>query len=339
MDASNLKMTPAINSALQKTLAGYKDKIEFVELITSFNLEDRVKDLLALAIRYPDSLQARESIRTLFKWDRTDLMEPVLHSNNKEDAFALAQVIDAAAMSNPKAIKLMEDIMMDTTRDIELRKLAIRAFGGPWESEDRLLELAKNKQIPADLQTAAAGVFQTVWRASLREEASKYLSLPGNKEGKPLPPVSTLISKKGDGAKGQLVFANTCATCHVVNGAGTNFGPDLSEIGDKLSPEGLYTAILYPDQGISFGFEGYLFKLNDGSTAVGKIVSETEEKIDLQYMNSTQTVEPGKVTSKTKLPNSLMPADLQKLMSEEELVDLVEYLKGLHSKATAYSPH
>jgi len=187
------------------------------------------------------------------------------------------------------------------------------------------------------LQSAAAGVFQTVWRATLREEAAKYLTLPGNKDGKPLPPVSALVDKKGDAIKGQTVFTNTCATCHVVNGAGTNFGPDLSEIGDKLSPEGLYTAILYPDQGISFGYEGYILKLNDGTTAVGKIVSETGDKTDLQFMSQSQSVNTSDVASKTRLPNSLMPSDLQKLISEDELVDLVEYLKSLHAKSTAYS--
>ena len=223
----------------------------------------------------------------------------------------------------------MEDIMADETRDIELRKQAVRAFGGPWESEDRLLVLAKENKIPAELQTAAAGVFQTVWRAKLREEASKYLTLPGNKDGKPLPPVSQLVERKGDAAKGKTVFTNTCATCHVAGGVGVNFGPDLSEIGDKLSPEAMYTAILYPDQGIGFGYEGYLFKLNDGRTVVGKIVSETSDKIDVQFMNNTESIKPSDVASRTKLPNSLMPADLQKLMSEDELVDLVGYLRGL----------
>ena len=338
MDASKFKMTPAVNAALQKTLNDYKDKIEFVELITTFNLKDRSKDLLALAIKYPDSLQARESMRTLLKWDRTDIIEPVLRGDDKEKAIALARVVDAT-MSNALSIKMMEGVMMDSTRDIELRKLAVRAFGGPWESEDRLLELAKEKKIPAELQTTAAGVFQTVWRATLRDEAAKYLTFPGNKDGKPLPPVSTLVERTGDVAKGQIVFTNTCATCHVVKGAGTNFGPDLSEIGDKLSKEGLYTAILYPDQGISFGYEGYLLKLNDGSSAFGRIVSETSDKIDLQYMATSQTVSPADVASRTKLPNSLMPADLQKMMSEDELVDLVEYLKKLSASPTAYSPH
>lgn len=329
MDASNLKMTPPIKSALQKTLDNYKDRIEFVELVTSFNLKEKSNDLLQLALKHPDSLQARDAVRTLFKWDRIDLVKPVLFGDDKQNAFALTRVIDASSMSNPKAIQLMEDVMADNTRDLELRKQAVRAFGGPWESEDRLLELAKEKKIPAELQTAAAGVFQTVWRAKLREEASKYLTMPGNKDGNPLPPVSQLVERKGDVVKGKTVFTNTCATCHVVQGAGVNFGPDLSEIGDKLSREALYTAILYPDQGISFGYEGYVLKLKDGTTAFGRIVSETADKIDLQYMTQTQSVSTADVVSKTKLPSSLMPADLQKQLSEDELVDLVEYLKGL----------
>jgi putative membrane-bound dehydrogenase-like protein len=328
MDPAKIKMTPAINTALQKTLSEYKDKIEFVELITTFNLRNRTNDLVTLALKYPDSLQGRESTRTLFSWNETESMKKILKGNNKENAVAMVQVI-RSNMGDKRAIAMMEDIMMDPTRDIELRKAAVRTFGGPWTSEDRLLELAKEKKIPADLQTAVAGVFQTVWRAALREEAAKYLSLPGNREGKPLPPVSTLVTREGDAGKGQVVFANTCAQCHMVNGKGTNFGPDLSEIGEKLSPEAIYTAILYPDQGISFGYEGYSLKLNDGSTVIGRIVSETEEKIDLQYMANTQSVKPSDVASKSKLPNSLMPAELQKLMTEEEIVGLVEYLKGL----------
>src|SRR5690606_18152107 len=108
--------------------------------------------------------------------------------------------------------------------------------------------------------------------------------------------------------------------------SGSNFGPDLSEIGGKLSKEAMYKAILFPDQGISFGFEGYNIQLNDGTSAFGRIISETADQIELQYMDNRQTVEKSKVVSRTKLANSLMPGDLQASMTEEELVDLVEYL-------------
>ena len=99
-----------------------------------------------------------------------------------------------------------------------------------------------------------------------------------------------MVDKHGDAVKGKEVFKTLCSNCHQVNGEGVNFGPELSEIGDKLSKEALYTSILFPDQGISFGFEGYRIQLNDGSAAVGKIASETEDKVEVQYMSNQQTV-------------------------------------------------
>ena len=62
---------------------------------------------------------------------------------------------------------------------------------------------------------------------------------------------------------------------------------------------------------------------------MGKIVSETADKIDLQYMASQQTVDKSQVISKAKMENSMMPGNLHSLMSQQELVDLVEYLSGL----------
>ncbi|MBA4054953.1 MAG: dehydrogenase, partial [Marivirga sp.] len=213
--------------------------------------------------------------------------------------------------------------------DIEVRKLSVKAFGGAWQAEDRLLTLAKENNIPIVLHTAAGGVFQSAWRAKLREEASAYLKLPGSKEGAPLPAISVMVDKHGDAVKGKEVFKTLCSNCHQVNKDGVNFGPELSEIGDKLSKEALYTSIMFPDQGISFGFEGYNFKLNDGSTAVGKIASETAEKVEVQYMGNQQTVVKSDITSRTKLESSLMPSNLQSSMSEQELIDLVEYLGSL----------
>jgi putative heme-binding domain-containing protein len=257
-----------------------------------------------------------------------DLIRSALNSPDNDRAQAMIKSL-WPQMYNLKTISIMEDIMMDTTKNIELRKLAVKTFGGPWQAEDRLLLLAKDNKIPAELHTAAGGVFQTAWRAQLRDEAAKYLKLPGSKGGSSLPPVSVLAEKTGDAVKGKTAFQSMCSNCHQVSGEGVNFGPDLSEIGSKLSKEALYTSILFPDQGISFGFEGYRIQLNDGSTAIGKIVSETADKIDIQYMSNQQAIDKEKVTSRVKLENSLMPSELQSSMSEQELIDLVSYLETL----------
>ena len=331
MNASQLKMTPAITVALNKVLDQQKGKLEYVELVSSFKLYNKSTDLLALGLSNPDSTLGKEAIKVLLDWKRTDLFERVLKSNDKAAQQALVKALQAT-MWSAKTIALMEAIMMDTTNDIDLRKLAVRNFGGPWESENSLLDLAKKGRIPEELFVAAGGVFQSAWRSTLRDEGAKYIKIPGSKEGKQLPSISVLTDKTGDAVKGKVVFTSLCSNCHQVNGEGVNFGPALSEIGSKLPKDALYSSILYPDQGISFGFEGYRIKLKDGSSAFGRIVSETEDQIVVQYISNKQIIAKADIASRLKLENSIMPSNLHSSMSEQEIIDLVEYLSELKSK-------
>jgi putative heme-binding domain-containing protein len=323
-------MTPVVKRKLNTVLDKNKGQLEFVELIALYNLQDKAPDLLDVALHYPDSASGKEASRVLLNWDKQDLFSRIFEKGGKDQNIALIKSL-RPHIYDRKAMTLMEEIFMDSTRDVEVRTLAVRAFAGPWQSENRLLELAKENKIPKDLHLAAGGVFQSAWRGDIREEGAKYIKLPGSKEGAELPAVSVLVEAKGNANNGKEVFKNLCSNCHQIGNEGTNFGPDLSEIGDKLSKVAIYNSILFPDQGISFGYEGYRISLKDGSMAMGKIVSETEEKIDLQYMASQQTVDKGQVISRTKMESSLMPGNLHSSMSQQELVDLVEYLSGLKS--------
>ena len=124
-----------------------------------------------------------------------------------------------------------------------------------------------------------------------------------------------------------------CQTFRIVKGEGTDFGPALSEIGDKLPKEAIYEAIIHPNAGISFGYEGYILEMKDGSRAVGIIASETEDEISLKMPEGVAVnYDKAEVVSKTQMENSLMPPNLDKVMSEQELVDLVEYLTSLKKK-------
>ncbi len=327
MDARNFNMTPALKTALDKTIGQYQGKLEFVELAEAFQLKNKSKELLQLAIQYPDSLIGREAARVLLQWNQTGLFQQTF-AKNDDTSTALVKAL-WAQMNNENAIALMEDLILDTTKSKELRQLAVRTFAGPWEAEDQLLALAASKKIPADLHLAAAGVFQTAWRSNMREAGVKHLQLPNSKAGAALPSISVLVDKTGDAAKGKEVFKNLCSNCHQINGEGVNFGPALSEIGDKLSKEALYASILYPSQGISFGYEAYRLKLKNGSEAFGRIVSETTDKVDLQFMMQNQSIVKADILSRTQLPTSLMTENLQSLMTEQELVDLVAYLSDL----------
>ncbi len=163
----------------------------------------------------------------------------------------------------------------------------------------------------------------------MREEAAKYISLPTTKDGGSVPDVAVLEKKNGNAEHGKEIFRAQCSTCHMVNGEGTDFGPGLSEIGDKLSKQAMYRSILYPDQGVSFGYEGYSIKLKDGSEAFGMIASETESEVEVKYINNKQIVAKADIVSREQISNSLMPSNLQAAMTEQDLVDLVEYLMNL----------
>lgn len=328
VDAKNLKMTPTVKAKLNSVLEKYKGRLEYVELTSLFKLENKAPDLLALALQYPDSVAGKEASKVLLAWDRIDLFEKVLKARNKDQNIALIKTLKPL-MNDIQAMALMEEILMDSTYDMEVRTLAVRSFAGPVPTENRLLALAKENKIPKALHTAAAGVIQAAWRADFREEGAKYLKLPGSKEGAPLPAVSVLAGTKGNAEKGKEVFTTLCSNCHQINNAGVNFGPDLSEIGGKLSKEALYSSILFPDQGISFGYEAYRIELKDGSSAFGRIISETADKIEMQYLANQQTVNKADIVSRVKLETSLMPGNLQSSMSQQELVDLVEYLSDL----------
>ena len=137
MDPSKLKMTAMVRNALEKVLKEQQGKIEFVELVSSFKLQEKSSDLLQLAIQYPDSTVGKESAKTLLDWNKIQLINDVINSPEKNESISMVKAL-WPHMYNAKAIGIMEQIMTDSSKDIELRKLAVKTFGGPWQAEDRL---------------------------------------------------------------------------------------------------------------------------------------------------------------------------------------------------------
>ena len=137
---------------------------------------------------------------------------------------------------------------------------------------------------------------------------------------------------QGNPARGKELFNDkaTCSKCHIVAGQGRDVGPNLSEIGSKLGKDALLVAILDPNAGISHNYETFLAMTDDGKTVSGLLVSKTDDELVLKDAGGiVHTLKMADVEEFKKLPTSLMPADLQKLMSAQDLIDVVEYLMTL----------
>jgi putative heme-binding domain-containing protein len=167
--------------------------------------------------------------------------------------------------------------------------------------------------------------------AGVRNEAAKALPLPAAQGLANFPKLPELMLLKGDATKGQAMFMQAgCVACHRVKGQFIDFGPDLSQIGAKLSKDGLFTAILYPGAAIEHSFVGFNVSTKDGQAMMGYVVSETDAELTLRMAGgASTTVKKADIVRKEEMKDSLMPPGLAAAVGPQGLVDLVAWLQTL----------
>lgn len=326
IDTERVKRSPQLKTALKTSLDKVKGSQEYIELIKRYELKDHQAALLALAMEKPEESVGVEAAKLLLDFEGEALAQNVLDKGSPEERTALIQALKR--VSNEKSTDVLQSVIVDLDKPLAVRQEAVMAFAGDWRGENRLLDIVKSGDLNADLDSTAAKVFSMAMRNSIYEEGALLLGL--DRETTDLPPIKELVALDGDPAHGQTVFAQYCQNCHIVNEQGVDYGPALSEIGDKLTKDALYVSILEPSRGVSFGYEGYILKLTDGSEVTGYILSKTEDEVQLRmYGGRTETYPRAQVASIEEMDQSLMFDNLERSMSQEDLVSLVAYLTTL----------
>ena len=330
LDTAGIRNDPRVRAALDRTLATVRGTPRFVELVDRFDARGHMDELLRLAIAEPESGTGVAAATLALRWDGVDRFRPVALGTDTRTARRAITVLGRAAGTG--GAKLLEEVLLASGRPAGIRQAAVQALGQSQAGERRLLEMVEQKQLPKDLEAGVGAVLFGSVRREVREAAAKHLQPPATTtaDGRTLPPVENLVQRRGNAANGRAAFSRVCAACHQVGNEGVDFGPALTEIGDKLGKGALYTSILEPSAGISFNHAGYAVRLRDGSEVVGIVNSETETELTLRLPGGVTSRYPrAQVASRAELDVSLMPDGLERAMTEQELVDLVEYLGTL----------
>lgn len=141
-----------------------------------------------------------------------------------------------------------------------------------------------------------------------------------------------LRNRPSNAAAGGRIFATACATCHTFGDAGAGLGPDLSGIRNQPA-DAILLHILVPDYEITPGYQSYIVETRDGRTLVGRLESEAPNSLTLRDASSqSHVILRSQVVSIAASASSLMPNELERAMSEQDLADLVAYLKGAQSR-------
>ncbi len=325
VSTSAMDSSPKLKKALYQALEEVKGTEQYLEWVSKFELTDQSAELEDLYLKDPNGNIGVASARILYEMKGLKYFSNQLQSKNQIVVNNTIMVL--TNMGGDDTWDLLKSVALNDNAEMIVRKKAIKAMGKGWRAENKLLESLKNNELPEPLVDIAATTLLSAIKSKVREEAAKYLPI---EEGEELPPIQDLVALDGSSENGFIVFEKYCQSCHQVNDSGINFGPNLSEIGNKLSKEGLYGAILYPDAGINFGFEGFVIETKSGETAVGYISSNTEDVIELTKIGGIKTIyKKDDIISMNELENSLMTSGLHKIMSKEEVVDLVAYLSIL----------
>ncbi|WP_194778032.1 PVC-type heme-binding CxxCH protein [Pararhodonellum marinum] len=330
LDPKFVRGSPIAMAALKEVLDDMEGTYEFAEMVRKYEMKEENPRLLQLALDQFDQSTGRLAADVLLKQDGAQLIKEVLQRGEEKQVFDMMTAL--RGIGSKQALDMLESMVFDEGQSMNVRRAATQALGGSYSGEDRVLALLKEDALPENLKASAVDGVSWAWRKSVRTEAAAYL--PGTEGESDLPPLQDLLAMSGEVANGALVFQSNCAICHQVNEVGNDFGPKLTEIGSKLSKEAQYIAIIHPDAGISFGYEGHIIKTKDGSTYGGVIASRTETDLELKMPGGAVTrLKTSDIASIEQMDNSMMPSGMEKTMSTQELVDLVEYLMSLKKSA------
>src|SRR5690606_36914442 len=218
-----------------------------------------------------------------------------------------------------------ETVVLEDRLGLPMMRKLIESLGNTWDGQHKLYDLLRNGKLKAEYHPIAVIKLMGSWSSEIRENAPKYLSTSTDRAA-----ITDLMEREGDPKTGKSAYTTYCVTCHIADGEGIAFGPGLSDIGNILSRSFLYSSIIYPNAGTNFGYEGYTIQLRDGSLFSGYILSESEDEVTLKMMGATLKRIPKKdIDNMEAMDSSLMPEGLDRIMKEQELVDLVAYLETL----------
>ena len=144
-----------------------------------------------------------------------------------------------------------------------------------------------------------------------------------------------LLSVQGDAKRGSELISMTgklatCLACHIVKGIGRDFGPDLTQVGTRLSREQILESLMKPSLVIQPAYLAHSVELNDGRVQTGFVIERTDQALKLKLVTGTTESYPlTTVKSDKPLPVSIMPEGLLQTMTQQEAADVIAYLAGL----------
>lgn len=330
IDPELYRQSAKVRQLVDDSLSLLKGQPEFIELTIRFGVTNQTALLLSTSSKFPRHPSSAQAIVYLLNIGEHRAVESYFKKNF--DASLLAQLVRT---SSTKAMDVALPFLFDRNLDPSAANELLSALCRQKEGAKRVLKALQSspsEDVSELARQAVVIVKQTPW-SQIRKGFEEMVPSSAVARSEELPERSELAKLKGNVEQGRIAFRqsrNTCVSCHRAEGWGKDVGPDLSEIGKKLGKDALYEAILDPSAGISVGYEGWEITLESGEEFSGILLSEQDGQITMRSLLGESVVIPQEdVFEKRRMSVSIMPSGLDQVISQTDLVNLVEYLSQL----------
>jgi putative heme-binding domain-containing protein len=276
-------------------------QLQYLQILGEVHQPSALPTILNLAARSPDNALRGAALASLQRYDDPLISQTVLSGvpQMSDDLRPLAwSLLVSRSASARRLLAAIEDRTID-------KSLV------PAESVQRLL-LHRDEELQT-LVRKHWGNLQPATAADLHKEIDRLAAVVRSGSGVP--------------KQGRTLFQQQCGKCHVLFGEGGKVGPDLTTYNrDDLAT--MLLNIVHPSAEIREGYITYVVLTKDGRTLAGCLADQDAQLVVLRGDDGKDVPIPRtEIDVMEARKTSLMPEGLLKSYSDQQVRDLLAYLR------------
>ncbi len=323
---------PIINEILSDESGNVK--ISGLKIVSNLNLTQAIPDILHLIEEDPSPDVRIASLRTLVDM-KFEGIEEVVFVAMEDEATSVRRnalrLVPDLNLPEENMVNIIEMALENGT--IEEKQSALNILGNidhpsSYAILNRQMDLLMQDELENEIELDLVLAAEAVESDSLQERLRVYQSEKNRDDSVSVYRESLYGGDAGEGR--ELFYQNAaaqCIRCHVVEGEGSDVGPDLTEVGTRMSREELLRAMVHPNASLPPGYGTVTLTLQNGEIVRGMLSAESDKQITVTTREQELVIEKDEIAERVNSPSG-MPA-MGNLLTRSELRDIVEYLTTL----------
>lgn len=293
-----------------------------------FGDSDTMAAQLAILQDRAAPVERRREILLAFNRDSVAAALPVMLSLLDEAPLRRDAIRALAAFDDPKiGPKLIE--IYSTLSALEKSEAVLTLSSRRNTAQALVAEMKKNTIPKSDVSAFAARQLYRVIGPSFVEFWGPITQLAADKKTemenfKRLLTNDTLA--KANVGHGRAIFERTCIACHTLYGAGGNVGPELTG-SNRANLDYILSQIINPSEVMQESYQLVIVTTRNGRTLSGMVAAEDDQQLTLRLAGQDIIVAKSEIQSREKSTVSMMPEGLLKTLKDDEVRDLIAYLR------------